>query len=95
MLLSLALTLAALFISRTLWRRWNFDLHKIPSAPGVPLLGHTLDFLIGQGSEQFSQLLGGWRKRLGYPKVIRVETPVCLAQRNPGASGDGRLALRF
>ena len=71
----LATTLLVSLVTRTLWRRWRYDLHKVPSPPGWPLLGNTLDFLYGkdgQGMKELSEWLGRELKRLDYPKLMRV-----------------------
>lgn len=64
--------LAALIVARFLWRRWKYDLHKVPSPPGLPLLGHTLEFFYGQPSHQLAQWIGRCLKQLGNPKLMRV-----------------------
>jgi len=64
--------LIVLIATRVLWRRWKYDLHKVPSPPGLPLLGHTLEFLYGQPSRQLSQWVGKQLKQLGNPDIMRA-----------------------
>ena len=61
-----------LFLTRWIWRRWRYDLHKIPSPPSIPLLGHTLDFLFGQAGKQLVNYLRRSLEQLGNPGMIRV-----------------------
>jgi len=63
----------ALVATRVFWRRWKYDVHKVPSPPGLPLIGHMLEFINGQPSHQFSQWIGHCLKQLGYPKLMRVD----------------------
>lgn len=72
MFLQILSLLLALVVTRVVWRRWKYDLHKVPSPPGLPLLGHTLEFVYGQPNRQLSQWIGVSLKRLGYPKMMRV-----------------------
>lgn len=67
---SLAILIAAL--SQTLWLRWKYDLHKIPSPPGLPILGHTLDFSQGLAGKQFTIWFRRIHKALGFPKAFKV-----------------------
>ena len=74
MLLQILSLLLVLVATRVLWRRWKYDLHKVPSPPGLPLIGNTLEFIYGQPSYQFSQWIGTCLRDLGYPKLMKVRT---------------------
>lgn len=95
MLLQVLGVLLATIIARIAWRRYKYDLHKIPSPPGLPLLGHTLEFIFGQPNHQMSQWTGRCLKQLGYPKLMRVRldpmdnSAMCLAD---GFDGHALLA---
>ena len=54
-----------------LWMRWNYDLHKIPTPPRVPFLGHALKFIKEPNTPVYKHV-NKWRQDLGDPKVIRV-----------------------
>ena len=72
MLLQILSLLLALVATRVLWRRWKYDVHLVPSPPGLPLIGHMWEFAKGQPSYQFSQWVGRCLKDLGYPKLMGV-----------------------
>ena len=74
MLLQILSLLLVLVATRVLWRRWKYDLHKVPCPPGLPLIGHMLEFIYGQPSYQFSQWIGTCLRDLGYPKLMKVRT---------------------
>jgi len=65
--------LVIFFATRFVWRRWKYDLHKVPSPPGLPLLGHTLEFVYGHPSHQVSQWVGSCLKQLGNPRLMRAD----------------------
>ena len=58
--------------SRFLWRRWKYDMHKIPYPPGLPILGHTLSLTRGEGLRDSARWVGNALKKLDYPKLMRV-----------------------
>ena len=56
-----------------LWMRWNYDLHKIPSPPSVPFLGHALRFIkVTKENIPMYEHFNKWRQDLGAPKIMRV-----------------------
>lgn len=57
-------------ISRAIWRRLKYDLHKIPSTPSLPILGHTLEFA-NQG-KNFSEWFQKRHKEMGFPVISKV-----------------------
>ena len=72
MFLQLFVAFVAILCARALWVRWKYDIHKIPSPPEWPLLGHTLLFLGGSGAKEITYVRAYWWKRLGWPKIIKV-----------------------
>ena len=72
MFLELLLSLLALVVGRVLWWRWRYDLHKIPSPPAWPWLGHSLSLLGGRGEGEVSRFFGVSWRRLGQPKVFKA-----------------------
>ena len=72
MLVQVVSLLVALIVTRVLWRRWKYDLHKMPSPPGVPLLGHALEFMCGEPSYNLASWLKRSLKKVGNPKIMRV-----------------------
>lgn len=62
--------LLVLVLTRTLWRRWKYDLHKIPSPPSLPFLGHILEF--AGGGKHFVKWFRKRHAELGYPKIVQV-----------------------
>ena len=72
MFLKVLLSVVAVLAARFLWRRWKYDLHKIPTPPGHPLFGHTLDLLRGDGESELNRYIAtGW-KALEEPEVMKV-----------------------
>jgi len=70
----LSVAFAAVFVLAALnmlWRRWKYDLHKIPSPPGLPFLGQSLA-LMQMSNSEISYERGKWFRALGYPKIMRV-----------------------
>ena len=65
-------SLVAVWLSRFLWRRWKYDLHKIPCPPGLPILGHTLSLTRGEGLRDSARWVGNALKRFDYPKLMRA-----------------------
>ena len=76
--------LVALYATKVLMSRWKYDLHKVPSPPGLPILGHTLEFFYGQPSHQIAQWIGRRMRQLGNTKLMRV----CQSKALCGAEGD-------
>lgn len=68
----IAFTLFALLLARTFWRRWKYDLHKIPSPPDLPVIGQMLEFSNGQASKQLMIWLRKQLKALNWPKILKV-----------------------
>ena len=69
----LLLALLTWVATRVLWRRLRYDLHKIPTPRGLPLLGQTLDMInIIRGNEEECFLRARWMRQLGFPKIMRV-----------------------
>ena len=71
-ILFLFLGVVLYFLFSWLRFRCKYDLHKIPSPPGLPLLGHTLEFSNGLASHQLAVWVGRSLKQLGFPKLMRV-----------------------
>ena len=72
MLLQILAVLSAYIVSCVLWRRWKYDLHKIPTPSGrLPIVGHVWEILKG-GQVELSELRGRWFKELNYPKIMKV-----------------------
>eukprot|EP00210_Caulerpa_lentillifera_P004012 g3827.t1 len=57
---------------REFWKRWNYDLHKIPGAPTFPFLGHMPHFIKGDKTIAVNVWLQNWREKLCYPKLMRI-----------------------
>ena len=74
MFMQFFVALLVILCMRVLWMRWKYDIHKIPSPPEWPLLGHTLLFLGGSGAKEITYVRAYWWKRLGWPKIIRVSS---------------------
>jgi len=72
MWLQLLLSVVAVILTRRVWRRWKYDMHKIPSPPGLPVLGHTVDFFYGLAGKDLTKWLADSYKKLGFPKLMRV-----------------------
>ena len=68
----LAALLLAFLFTRMLWMRWRYDLHKIPSPPGWPLLGHAFLFVGSKGEKELTYARAYWWKRLGWPNIMKV-----------------------
>ena len=62
-----------MLLTRVFWRRWKYDLHKIPSPPGVPVVGHVLGIL---KDGELAKYNGRAWKELGCPKVMKVTNGV-------------------
>lgn len=71
MFTSLLFALLVLVVTRILWKRWKYDLHKIPSPPGLPIIGHTLD--IADGGMHFVKWFRKRHKQVGFPKIFKVK----------------------
>ena len=73
MFVELLLSLLALLLSRTLWRRWRYDLHKIPSPSAWPYFGKVFEVIDvhRQGIDQNS-LYARWLAEVGNPQIMRV-----------------------
>ena len=65
-------SLLVALVTRILWRRWKYDLHKVPSPPGWPILGHSLDFVNSEVLRNTWKWFGQGLKRLNYPSLMRV-----------------------
>lgn len=56
-----------------LWRRWKYDLHKIPSPPGLPLPGNKHTWrLANETHENVAKNIAQWWKDLGCPRLFKV-----------------------
>eukprot|EP00210_Caulerpa_lentillifera_P006594 g6299.t1 len=66
---------STLLILRAVWMRLKYDLHKIPSPPANPFLGHLLTLLHVSQNSSFAFWLRDWHKKLGYPKLMSVRLP--------------------
>lgn len=62
--------LLALALTRTFWRRWKYDLHKIPSPPCWPIIGHTRDF--ANQPDNHAKWFKQHYINLGCPKLFKV-----------------------
>lgn len=71
MLFEIVLALFIVFVSRELWRRWKYDLHKVPSPPGFLLRGHTLEFT-REAINNFPKWFRKHYNALGCPKILKV-----------------------
>ena len=72
MLLEVVFTFVALIAARIVWRRWKYDVHRIPSPPGLPLVGHTFSVASMRGEGEMSRYFGTSWKKLGEPKALKV-----------------------
>eukprot|EP00210_Caulerpa_lentillifera_P000340 g333.t1 len=54
------------------WMRWHYDLHKIPTPPKLPLLGHALQLKRGTKNSAMNVWIQGWRAQLSFPKLMRL-----------------------
>ena len=66
---TLVFALFAVLLTWMLWKRWKYDLHKIPSPPGVPVLGHVLGIV---KTGEFTKYNSRSWKKLGCPKMMKV-----------------------
>ena len=73
MFFELLLAILAVLLSRTMWRRWRYDLHKIPSPPSWPWLGKMKEIADchNQNADQHS-LRALWLQQAGNPQIMRV-----------------------
>eukprot|EP00210_Caulerpa_lentillifera_P000330 g323.t1 len=67
-----ALVFLGYFLLKELWMRWHYDLHKIPTPPKLPLLGHALQLKPGTKNSAMNVWVQKWRAKLGFPKLIRL-----------------------
>ena len=72
MLLYLLSSLVVFVVARVAWARWKYDMHKIPSPRGWPLVGHGLQFVNGKAESESTLVRGRFFKELGYPKIMRA-----------------------
>ena len=73
----LLLAVLTLLTTRVLWRRLRYDLHKIPTPRGLPLLGQTLEMInMIRNKEEESFMRGRWLRELGYPKIMKASSSV-------------------
>eukprot|EP00210_Caulerpa_lentillifera_P000349 g342.t1 len=70
--LLLLLVLMCCAFLKELWMRWHYDLHKIPTPPKLPLLGHALQLKKGNKTYAINVWLQEWRAKLGFPKLMRL-----------------------
>ena len=67
------LTCLLLFVlARVAWARWKYDVHKIPSPRGWPLVGHGLYFVNGKVKNEYTRVKARFFKELGYPKIMKA-----------------------
>ena len=67
------LSCVVLFVlARVAWARWKYDVHKIPSPPEWPLIGHGLYFVNGKTKNEVTRVKGQFFKDLGYPKIMKA-----------------------
>eukprot|EP00210_Caulerpa_lentillifera_P000342 g335.t1 len=59
------------FFVKELWMRYKYDLHKIPTSPKLPFLGHIFHLKKGTKRTELSTWFQEWRAKLGYPKLMR------------------------
>ena len=73
MLLALSVVTAVVlyYVFSWLHFRMKYDLHKIPSPPAYPVVGHLFDFL-SMPRLNYNKWTLDWAKKLGYPKVMKV-----------------------
>jgi len=76
MLLALSVLSAVVlyYVFSWLHFRMKYDIHKIPSPPSYPVVGHLFDFLSMPRLNYNSWTLE-WAKKLGYPKVMKRLLP--------------------
>ena len=75
MLTEILCLLLFVLLLRQLSRRWKYDLHRIPSPRGLPLLGNTLEFMTGRAGDNITRWVGHSLKQLNYPKLMKVQDP--------------------
>eukprot|EP00210_Caulerpa_lentillifera_P004421 g4218.t1 len=73
-LIALVSALVLYFLSSWLYFRLKYDLHKIPSPPSLPVVGHLMDFLKMPRLNYNSWALD-WSRKLGNPKVMKRLLP--------------------
>ena len=62
----------ALFLTKAAWRRWKYDLHRIPSPPAIQFFVELIQMIRKPGNGDLSMLRGRWWKKLGCPKLMKV-----------------------
>ena len=72
MLVYLLSCLLIFLLSRAVWARWKYDVHKIPSPRGWPLVGHGPYFVSGKVKIEVARVRGRLFKELGYPKIMKA-----------------------
>ena len=75
MLFYLLISLVLFVFSRVAWARWKYDVHKIPSPRGWPLVGHGLHFISGKVKIEAARVRAQFFKELGYPKIMKASFP--------------------
>ena len=59
--------------------RVKYDMHKIPSPPSYPIVGHLFDFL-AMPRLNFNSWTLESAKKLGYPRVMKADSEVLLVR---------------
>ena len=72
MLVYLLSCLLLFVLARVAWARWKYDMHKIPSMPEWPLVGHGLHFVNGKTKNEITRVRARFFKELGYPKIMKA-----------------------
>ena len=80
MFLQALLSLIAVVAASVFWRRWKYDLHKIPSPPGLPVVGHTLNVLSNRGEGELYRYIGNTWRALGQPNLFKASDRETVAK---------------
>jgi len=75
MLYFLVSLILAYFLLKELWMRWHYDIHKIPTPPKLPILGHALSLRKGNKTYPINVWIQEWREKLGFPKLMKLCVP--------------------
>eukprot|EP00210_Caulerpa_lentillifera_P000370 g363.t1 len=91
MIYSLVILVLGYFFLKELWMRLNYDLHKIPTPPKLPILGHTLELRKVNSTSTISVWLQEWREKLNFPKLMRL----CIREKTVVVVTDMDLARKL
>lgn len=57
---------------KTFIRRVKYDIHKVPSPPSYPIIGHMHHFIGIYDKPRFSVWVYKWYQKLGQPPIMLV-----------------------